>query len=120
MAVTNPPPESSAEKSRELPSAVLPEIAKEGALIPVQPQFELNEMLALNPNVARLPVELDVAVQLKDFRIRNLLALGIGQVIETQWACGEDLPLAVRDTQLAWSEFEVIESRLAVRITRLA
>jgi flagellar motor switch/type III secretory pathway protein FliN len=56
----------------------------------------------------------------REFRVRNLLALGPGQIIETQWAHGEDLPLASGDVQLAWSEFEVVESQLAVRITRLA
>jgi len=30
------------------------------------------------------------------------------------------LPLAAGEVQLAWSEFEVIETRLAVRVTRLA
>jgi hypothetical protein len=53
-------------------------------------------------------------------RVRNLLALEPGQVIETQWAHGEDLPLAAGDVQLAWSEFEVVDSELAVRVTRLA
>ena len=43
-----------------------------------------------------------------------------GQVIETQWAHGEDVPLAAGDVQLAWSEFEVVDSQLAVRVTRLA
>jgi flagellar motor switch protein FliN/FliY len=41
-------------------------------------------------------------------------------VIESQWSHGEDLPLASGDVQVAWSEFEVVETRLAVRITRLA
>jgi flagellar motor switch/type III secretory pathway protein FliN len=70
--------------------------------------------------VARLPVELDVAIPIRDFRVRNLLALKPGEVIESQWTGGEDLPLAAGDVQLAWSEFEVIDSELAVRITRLA
>jgi flagellar motor switch protein FliM len=70
--------------------------------------------------VTRLPVELDVAVPVRDFRVRNLLALEPGQVIETQWAHGEDLPLAAGDVQLAWSEFEVVDTELAVRVTRLA
>jgi flagellar motor switch protein FliM len=65
-------------------------------------------------------VELDVAIPVREFRVRNLLALESGQVIETQWAHGEDMPLASGDVQLAWSEFEVVESQLAVRITRLA
>jgi hypothetical protein len=41
-------------------------------------------------------------------------------LIETQWAHGEDLPLAAGNVQLAWSEFEVVDAQLAVRITRLA
>jgi len=41
-------------------------------------------------------------------------------VIESQWTHGEDLPVASGHVQLAWSEFEVVDSQLAVRITRLA
>ncbi len=55
-----------------------------------------------------------------EFRVRNLLALAPGQLIETQWVPGNDMPLAAGEVQLAWSEFEVVETRLAVRITRLA
>ena len=43
-----------------------------------------------------------------------------GQLIESQWGNGEDVPLASGEVQLAWSEFEVIDTELAVRITRLA
>jgi flagellar motor switch protein FliM len=70
--------------------------------------------------VARLPVELDVSVPIREFRVRSLLTLEPGQVIESQWTHGEDLPLASGRVQLAWSEFEVVDSQLAVRITRLA
>jgi flagellar motor switch protein FliM len=70
--------------------------------------------------VTRLPVELDVTVPVRDFRVRNLLALEPGQVIETHWAHGEDMPLAAGNVQLAWSEFEVVDTQLAVRVTRLA
>jgi flagellar motor switch protein FliN/FliY len=65
-------------------------------------------------------VELEVAVPAREFRVRNLLALEQGQVIETQWAHGEDLPLSAGNVQLAWSEFEVVDAQLAVRVTRLA
>jgi flagellar motor switch protein FliN/FliY len=68
---------------------------------------------------AQLPVELDVAVPVREFRVRSLLALEPGQVIESQWTQGDDLPLAAGDVQVAWSEFEVVESQLAVRVTRL-
>ena len=78
------------------------------------------EPTTLSPPVARLPVELEVAIPVREFRVRHLLSLENGRVIETQWAHGDDLPLSAGDVQLAWSEFEVIESRLAVRVTRVA
>lgn len=67
----------------------------------------------------RLPVPLIVAVPVRAFRVKNLLAISAGTVIETQWSHGEDIPLASGDVQLAWSEFEVVDTRLAVRVTRL-
>ncbi len=76
--------------------------------------------LVLSAPVALLAVELDVAVPLREFRVRDLLALEPGQLIESRWGNGEDVPLASGDVQLAWSEFEVIDTQLAVRITRLA
>jgi len=96
------------------------EIHGESALVPSLHASDQQEGLQLGPSLARLPVELDVAIPVRDFRVRNLLVIEPGQVIETQWQQGEDLPLAGRGAQLAWSEFEVIDSRLAVRITRLA
>jgi flagellar motor switch protein FliM len=69
--------------------------------------------------MALLPVELDVSVAVDEFRVRNLLALEPGQVIETHWGHGDDVPLAAGDVQLAWSEFEVVDTQLAVRLTRL-
>jgi flagellar motor switch/type III secretory pathway protein FliN len=68
---------------------------------------------------ARLPVQLNVGIPIRDFRVRNLVALVPGALIESQWAPGEDVPVASSDVQLAWSEFEVVDTQLAVRLTRL-
>lgn len=76
--------------------------------------------LAITAPMARMPVSLQVTVPVRDFRVRQLLAMAAGEVIESQWANGEDLPLSSGDVQLAWTEFEVVDSRIAVRITRLA
>jgi flagellar motor switch protein FliN/FliY len=104
-----------------LPDQTRPaEIATEQALMPSPHPLVEGEGIVLSAQVARLPVELDVGVPVRDFRVRNLLALEPGQLIETQWAHGEDLPLAAGVVQLAWSEFEVVDSQLAVRVTRLA
>jgi flagellar motor switch protein FliN/FliY len=84
-------------------------------------QTESDELGAnLGPRVMRLPVELDVAVPVRNFKVRNLIALSPRTLIESQWGHTEDLPLAAQEVQLAWCEFEVIETRLAVRVTRLA
>lgn len=42
-----------------------------------------------------------------------------GKVIESQWNHGNDLPLAAGEVTLAWTEFEVIDTQLGVRVTRL-
>jgi flagellar motor switch protein FliN/FliY len=98
----------------------LAEIATEQALMPSPNLPVEGRGIVLSAQVAQLPVELDVAVPVRDFRVRNLLALEPGKLLETQWVNGEDLPLAAGAVQLAWSEFEVVDSHLAVRVTRLA
>jgi flagellar motor switch/type III secretory pathway protein FliN len=89
------------------------------ALVPAPRTSEELEESAFSPRVLRLPVELDVTVPVGDFRVRHLLALAPEQLIESQWASGRDLPLAAGDVRLAWAEFEVVESKLAVRVTRV-
>ncbi|MGA3371879.1 MAG: FliM/FliN family flagellar motor C-terminal domain-containing protein [Terracidiphilus sp.] len=119
MATTRPlPPPPPPPPSPEAAKAV--EIAAEQALVPTPHTPPEGAGIELTASLARLPVELDVAIPVREFRVRTLLALEQGQVIETDWAHGEDMPLAAGEVQLAWSEFEVVESQLAVRVTRLA
>ena len=92
----------------------------ERALIPAPAALSAGDVDLLDPLVARIPVELDVAIPLNNFRVCNLLALEPGRVIESSWSPGDDLPLAAGKVQLAWTEFEVINTTLGVRITRLA
>ena len=92
----------------------------ERALLAQAPQEAEEPSSAIRAPIARLPVEVDVSVAVEKFRVRNLLALEPGQVIETRWSHGEDVPLSAGDVQLAWSEFEVLDLQLAVRVTRLA
>ena len=115
-SVQPPPPLASAPRAPNLPTGA--ETAAEQALALVPPLPE-GANIKLTPPRARLPVELEVAVPVRDFRMRHLLTLEPGQVIETQWAHGSDMPLATGDVQLAWSEFEVVDTQLAVRVTRL-
>jgi len=97
-----------------------PETTAETALVPAAPAVAADDLIPPGSPLARLPVEVDVTIPVREFRLRNLLAMAPGQVIETEWAPGEDLPLAAGEVPLAWIEFEVIERQLAARITRLA
>lgn len=75
--------------------------------------------LSLAALSARLRLQLDLCVPLPSFRVQNLLALEKGQVIESAWPHTEDLPLWSGGVHLVWTEFEVVDQKLAVRVTRL-
>ena len=72
------------------------------------------------PLLSRLPIRLAAGVPLSGFTIAGLLALKAGQVIESAWPTTQDIGLKVGSVQLCWTEFEVVEQRMAVRLTRLA
>ncbi|MGA2671941.1 MAG: FliM/FliN family flagellar motor C-terminal domain-containing protein [Terracidiphilus sp.] len=120
MATAHPLPAPAKGQPHESEAVGAAESSAEQALVPAGCAAETEDSIPLSAPVARLPVELDVAVPVPEFRVRTLLALEPGQVIETRWVSGEDLPLASGAVQLAWSEFEVIDAQLAVRVTRLA
>ncbi len=72
------------------------------------------------PLVSRMPMRLAAAIPITKFRVGNLLGLAVGQVIESAWSSAQDITLKTGNVQLFWSEFEVVEQRMAVRLTRLA
>ncbi len=120
MATAHPLPAPVVEQPRQ-PEAIGAEQATgEKSLVPSPHRPVEEDLIQLSGAVARLPIELGVSVPVSEFRVRGLLAMEPGQVIESQWAHGEDVPLASGRVQLAWSEFEVVDAQLAVRITRLA
>jgi flagellar motor switch protein FliM len=89
------------------------------ALVPTRETKKPEVAEGANAVAMRLPVELEISIPLRNFRVRNLLAMAPGVVVASQWGHSEDVPLAAGDVQLAWSEFEVFDARLAVRLTRL-
>lgn len=111
------PSDGEAAENSALPLATTPPVA-DPAPIAVGSPAEV-EGLRVSPVLERLPVELDVCVPVRQFRVRHLLALEPGHVIESLWHHGNDVPLTAGQVRLAWSEFEVIAEQLAVRVTRL-
>jgi flagellar motor switch/type III secretory pathway protein FliN len=120
MATAHPLPAPATELPRKPEATGAERAVSEQSLVPSPQRPEEEDFVPLSGPAARLPVELHVSVPVREFRVRGLLALEPGQVIESQWTHGEDVPLASGKVQLAWSEFEVVDSQLAVRITRLA
>jgi flagellar motor switch protein FliN/FliY len=87
---------------------------------PNSPEVPLMEQHTAWPMIARLPVTLAVNIPLRGLRVRNLLSLHCGQTIESTWAATEDVPLKVGLLQICWGEFEAVEQKMALRLTRLA
>ena len=106
------------EPSEEQPVSEAP--VAEVSLIPSPAPETIPDEFPPESPVNRMLVEVDVAVPVRNFRVRNLLALERGTVVESQWKHDEDLPLSAPGAQLAWTEFDVLETQLAVRLTRLA
>jgi flagellar motor switch protein FliM len=69
--------------------------------------------------LAQLRVTMRVGVALNRFKVRDLLSLQDGQVFESLSPDTDDVAVMVGQVQLGWSEFEVMEQRMAVRLTRL-
>jgi flagellar motor switch protein FliN len=67
-----------------------------------------------------LPMQLDVMVKIRAFHVGDLLALARGSVLETIHDHTQDVPVRCGGVLLMWAEFELVEQKLAVRITRLA
>lgn len=70
--------------------------------------------------LSRLPVVLTARIPLSSFKVRDLLQLQQGQMVHSDWSTTEDIPVKIGRVQLAWSEFEVVEESMAMRLTRLA
>ena len=97
-----------------------PQGTVEQALVPFQTGADASPVISADGPMVRLPMELEVGVPLREFRVRHLLALEGGVVVESQWSHGDDVPISAGKVQLAWAEFEVMDLSLAVRVTRLA
>jgi len=90
----------------------------------LEPQFDeshSSEPMANGPDLLDtmpwLPCTLTLDLPVKGFTIGDLLTLATGSVIETACHHTSDVPLRVNQLLIGWTEFEVIGSRLAVRIT---
>jgi len=86
------------------------------------------ETVPIDTEVAKDPLELfpwlpcvvTLEVAVSGVTIGDFLKMKTGTVVTT--CCGQDsdMPLRVNGELIGWTEFEVIDNQLAVRITELA
>jgi flagellar motor switch/type III secretory pathway protein FliN len=67
-----------------------------------------------------LPCQLSVQAPVPGFALKDLLNLRPQSIIRSQLATSASPPLRVNGEVVAWCDFEVLGSRLAVRLTELA
>lgn len=67
-----------------------------------------------------LPCTLTLELQVARFTVADLLQLGPGSIVQTGSHQTSDLPLRVNGRLMGWTEFEVVNEHLAVRLTDLA
>ena len=72
------------------------------------------------PLLSRIPMRLIAGIPLPNFRVKDLVGLKAGQLVGSNWPSTDDVPLKIGSVQLSWSEFEVVEQQMAIRLTRLA
>jgi flagellar motor switch protein FliM len=100
------------------PTAMAPEMEAARALPAVPWMLRVEEHPAWTV-LSRLAVTMTAEIPLSRFKVRDLLRLSEGQVFESVVSDTDDVPLKVGEVQLGWTEFEVVEQKIAVRLTRL-
>lgn len=70
--------------------------------------------------LVELPCGLALDLPVPSFTVRDLLRLEAETIIDTCWSQSSDIPLRANGELIAWTVFEVVGERLAVRLTELA
>jgi flagellar motor switch protein FliN/FliY len=71
------------------------------------------------PEAMELPCRLYVALEIPHFTIRDLLSFSANSVVDTHRREGAHVPVLVNGVMVGWAEFDVIDGRLAVRMTEM-
>lgn len=66
-----------------------------------------------------LPCSLTVEVSVPRVTVGDILRLAPQAVMETRWQQNADVPIRANGQLIAWAEFEGVDEKLAVRVTRL-
>lgn len=71
------------------------------------------------PQVAGLPCMLSVELPVAVFKVRDLLMLDVETVVDSGRPATSKVPVCVNGARVGWAEFDVLRTRLAIRISEL-
>jgi flagellar motor switch/type III secretory pathway protein FliN len=69
--------------------------------------------------VAGLTCILSVDLRMPGFKVRDLLTLGVETVVESHHNASGQVPVWVNGVMIGWAEFDVVRTRVAIRISEL-
>ncbi len=119
QATYQPLPGNDAETAASSSSALLRQNEAQGNADGKDALCWSEKLVTEGSPLAALPLQLDVIVPVPGFRVQDLLSLDKGAILESRWSHTEDIPVWCGGEQLVWTEFEVVDQKLAVRVTRL-
>ncbi len=70
--------------------------------------------------LVEIPCGLACELEVPKVSVADVLALGPGTVLNTEWRTNRDLPIRVNGKLLGWAEFESAGENLSVRVTEFA
>jgi flagellar motor switch protein FliN/FliY len=86
----------------------------------VESNTETKDKEKINPEVLQgIPVTISVEVGRTSLKIRDLLRLSQGSVVELERLAGEPLDLLVNNTVVAQGEIVLVNDRYGIRLTRV-
>ena len=87
---------------------------------PQEPQFETSDKGQIHTDVLQnIPVTLSIEVGRAQIKIRDLMRLTQGSVVELDRIAGEPLDLLVNNTVVAQGEVVLVNDRYGIRLTRV-
>jgi flagellar motor switch/type III secretory pathway protein FliN len=98
----------------------MPQTAAQAATAPAPANLSEDVRELRWSQAESLPCKLSVQAKVPGFTLKDLLNLGPKSIIRSQLPTSASPPLRVNGEVIAWCDFEVLGSRLAVRLTELA
>lgn len=87
---------------------------------PAEPAEAADPGLAGWERLIWLPCNLGVELSVPRVTVGDILRLQVDSVVETRWQQNADVPIRANGQLIAWAEFEGVDEKLAVRVTRIA